>query len=112
MKPMKILLYLFVLAFSSNWAFGMAEDNTKLPPDDEDLELRPVSAGDISIIDNTIYVLTNSFFKVVKVTIVYVDGDISEHLLSNGQPIVVPLKTKIACSIEIVRDGEPFQIGL
>lgn len=111
MKPMKILLYLFVLAFSSNWAFGMAKDNTKLPPD-EDLELRPVSAGDISIIDNTIYVLTNSFFKVVKVTIVYVDGDISEHQFSNGQPIVVPLKTKIACSLDIEKDGVLFQTEL
>lgn len=108
---MKILLYLFVLAFSSNWAFGMAEDNTKLPPDEVD-EIRPVSVGDISIIDNTIYVLTNSFFKVVKVTIVYVDGDISEHLFLNGQPIVIPLKTKTTCSLEIKKDGELFQTEL
>lgn len=112
MKPMRFLLYLFILVFSSNWVFGMAEDNTKLPPDDEDLELRPVSAGDISIIDNTIHVLTNPFSKVVKVTIVYVDGDTSNHQFSNGQPIVIPLKTKIACALEIEKDGEIFHTKL
>ena len=106
-KSLPLILVLCIALCQS--LFASAEENNRLPPD-EDMGLHPVSLaiGDVRLQNKCVEVALDEEAKEVLVSILHVDGVVTNEVIKNGRMAIIPLASDYKFTVKLEKEGQDY----